>query len=63
VLFAIILRLPFVEDLVHRVLQVAVLEIALIDDALAIEFPPNWHRRPVCSTLPLPELWVIESFT
>ena len=38
VLFAVILRLPLVEDLVHRVLHVAVLEIVFVDDALAIKF-------------------------
>src|SRR5207244_11354119 len=38
VFLAVILRLPFIEDLVHRVLQMAVLEIVFIDDAVAIEF-------------------------
>src|SRR5215472_12132436 len=38
VFFAIVLRLPFVEDLMHRVLHVAVAEILLGDHTLAIEF-------------------------
>src|SRR5258705_3308957 len=49
VLFAVILRLPFVEDLVHRVLHVAVLKVILTDDALAIEFlfAADRHRTSV----------------
>src|SRR3954447_13902416 len=38
VFLAVILRLPFVEDFVHRVLHMAVLEIVFVDDAVAIEF-------------------------
>jgi len=38
VFLAVILCLPFVEDLVHRVLHMAVLEIGFVDDAVAIKF-------------------------
>ena len=37
VFLAVILRLPFVEDFVHRVLHMAVAEIVLVDDAVAIK--------------------------
>ena len=38
VLLAVILRLPFVEDLVHRVLHMAMAEIVLGDEPVAVEF-------------------------
>jgi hypothetical protein len=38
VLLAIVLRLPFIEDLVHCVLHMAVAEVVFGDEAIAVEF-------------------------